>query len=249
MKLTSKIIIILIVAALLAGSLICLTSCASKKPKEERFKVICPEGLFENVKESYKAGQQVKIYFPFVATDTDYTFYLDGERMNDYEYDDRKGFVFSFTMPAKDVTLDYESKNSMENPFQTFDETTSLVTYTKRISTAIGDSVYEVTLESTEAEHEHMMTVYHDNGTKNVYIIPVFPYESLRNYALSADLKSWNDLEDYDAIDGTVITVSIFVNGEYVTVSTNKMPKDSESVFNYMHSFLTEYMTDEYKVE
>jgi len=240
----TKIIIIAIVTAIIVASLLCLVSC-----KAEKYKVICPDGLFTNVKKGYREGQQVKIYFPYVATDTDYTFYMDGERYSDYEYSDSKGFVFTFTMPARDVTLDFDSKNSMENTFQTFDEPTTLVTYTKRISTAIGDSVYEVTLESTEAEHEHMMTVYHDNGTKNVYIIPVYPYESLRNYALSADLKSWNDLEDYDAIDGMVITVSIFVDGEYVTVSTNKMPKDNESVFNYMHSHLTDYMTEEYKVE
>ena len=241
---TEKIIIILAVVLLLVSASVFLTSCTA-----EKYKVVCPDGLFTNVKSSYKAGEKVKIYFPYIATDTDYSFFLDGRRMNDYEYSDSKGFIFTFTMPEKDVTLTFESKNSMENPFQTFDTITTLVTYTERISTAIGESVYEVTVNSTEEEHEHLMTVYHEDGSKNVYVIPVFPYESLRNYTQSIDLASWNDLEDYECLDGMVKTFSILVDGEYVTISSNHMPKDSETTFNYLHSHLAEYMTPDYIVE
>ncbi len=83
----------------------------------ERYKVICEDSIFKNVKSSYRPGAKVKIYFPYVATDTDYSFYLDGERINDYSYSDKKGFIITFTMPDHDVELTYDSKNSMENPF------------------------------------------------------------------------------------------------------------------------------------
>jgi len=88
------------------------TSC-----KAERYKVICAEGAFKNVKSAYRPGERVKIYFPYVATDTDYSFCLDGERINGISYSDRKGFVLTFTMPGHDVELTCNSINSMENPF------------------------------------------------------------------------------------------------------------------------------------
>jgi hypothetical protein len=53
------------------------------------------------------------LYFELIATDTDYSFYLDGERIN-YKYDDRKGFVITFVMPEHNVKLECESHNSME---------------------------------------------------------------------------------------------------------------------------------------
>ena len=59
-------------------------------------------------------GQTVKFTFPYVLTDTDYRFYMDGEPYYDFEYDDMKGFVFKFTMPDHDITLDFTTINSME---------------------------------------------------------------------------------------------------------------------------------------
>jgi hypothetical protein len=54
----------------------------------------------------------VTLYFDLVATDTDYSFLLDGEPIH-YTYDDQKGFVIQFTMPDHDVKLEYDSRNSM----------------------------------------------------------------------------------------------------------------------------------------
>ena len=241
---TTKILIVALTVVLLLSCIFILTSC-----KAEKHKVICAEGIFSGVKKGYKAGDKVKVYFSMVATDTDYTFYLDGERISPSAYSDLKGYTIEFTMPAKNVTLDYESKNSMENPYQTFDEITTLVTYTKRISTAIGDEVYEVTLESTDIEYEHKMTVYHEDGNKSVYTVPIHAYGSLRNYTESMSLWNWNDLEKYECLDGKVTSFSILYEGEYITISTDQMPEDGEAILNYLHSHLTDYMTEDYKVE
>lgn len=237
-----KIIILATVAGLLICSLICLVSC-----KAQKYKVICPEGLFVNVKSDYREGERVEIYFPYVATDTNYSFYLDGERINDYEYSDQKGFVFTFTMPAKDVTLDFDSKNSMVNPVQIFDEITMLVTYTESIGTASGEYTSKVILESTEDEYEHRMTVYHEDGNKDIYIVPAEIYESLRNYTETVSLQSWNDLEEYECLDGKVESFTILVNEEYITISTDQMPEDGELIFNYLYSYFTDYMTEAYE--
>lgn len=105
---TPKIAVIVIIAIFLIFLIGFLTS-----RKTEKYTVICIDSLFENVKKSYRPGETVKIYFPYVATDTDYFFYLDGERIGNYSYSDKKGFVITFTMPAHDVELTCDSRNSM----------------------------------------------------------------------------------------------------------------------------------------
>ena len=70
------------------------------------------KGFYKDAKDSYRAGETVEFYYPLIATDTDYSFYLDGKRYNAL-YDDDKGYVIRFTMPEHDVTFSVESRNSM----------------------------------------------------------------------------------------------------------------------------------------
>lgn len=69
--------------------------------------------FYHGAKDSYAAGEQVTLYYDLIATDTDYTFYLDGEYLN-VGYENDKGFIISFTMPEHDVTLSLTQRNSME---------------------------------------------------------------------------------------------------------------------------------------
>ena len=101
----------LFVLVLLSGLLLVgLTGCSGG----ERYQVdYCgSKGCYSNAKDSYRAGTEVTLYFDLVATDTDYSFLLDGEPVR-YTYDDKKGFVIQFTMPDHDVKLEYDSRNSM----------------------------------------------------------------------------------------------------------------------------------------
>ena len=72
------------------------------------------KGWYTDARDEYAAGQTVRIYYPFVATDTNYYFYLDGERLYP-EYVNGKGFEITFTMPRRDVSLTLEEVNTMEN--------------------------------------------------------------------------------------------------------------------------------------
>ncbi len=67
---------------------------------------------FRGAKDSYRAGTHVTVYYDLIATDTDYSFYLDGEPLNPH-YSEKKGFALSFTMPAHDVRLEVRAVNSM----------------------------------------------------------------------------------------------------------------------------------------
>ena len=67
---------------------------------------------FRGAKDTYRAGQQVTLYYDLIGTDTDYAFFLDGERLQT-DYSHQKGYILRFTMPDRDVTLTVESYNSM----------------------------------------------------------------------------------------------------------------------------------------
>ncbi len=67
---------------------------------------------YSNARDHYRAGTKVKLYYEVIATDTDYKFLLDGEYIP-FTYDEKKGFVIEFTMPAHDVTLSCSAVNTM----------------------------------------------------------------------------------------------------------------------------------------
>ncbi|MCR5129113.1 MAG: hypothetical protein K6B69_13540 [Lachnospiraceae bacterium] len=89
----------------------------------ERYKIdYCgSKDSFTRAKDSYKAGQTVTLYYDMIATDTDYTFYLDDEILN-VNYSEDKGYIIKFTMPDHDVTLRVESRNTMEAPLVLTDD-------------------------------------------------------------------------------------------------------------------------------
>ena len=70
--------------------------------------------FYSNAKNTYKAGEEVELIFDLVATDTDYTFYLDGKSEDLDVQGTGNGFLIRFTMPDHDVKLSYSENNSME---------------------------------------------------------------------------------------------------------------------------------------
>ena len=78
---------------------------------KQMYKLLDAE-FFANVKDEYEEGERVLIYYPFVATDTRYTFYVDGSIiLPDYSND--KGFEIAFAMPDHDVLIKVETENTM----------------------------------------------------------------------------------------------------------------------------------------
>lgn len=103
-----QITLIAILALLL---LLLLTGCAGGGKYQVDY---CGgKAAYTNAKDAYRAGAAVKLYYDLIATDTDYRFLLDGESIP-FSYDEKKGYVIEFTMPAHDVKLECETVNSME---------------------------------------------------------------------------------------------------------------------------------------
>ena len=68
--------------------------------------------LFEGAKESYMEGTEVEISYGLIATDTRYIFYVDGQQAC-VEWNDKKGYIIRFIMPAHDIEVYCVEKNTM----------------------------------------------------------------------------------------------------------------------------------------
>jgi hypothetical protein len=66
---------------------------------------------FTSERTEYRTGEAVKVLFPYIATDTSYSFYVDGKDA-DISYEDGI-FVIRFIMPDHDVEVSYTSRNTM----------------------------------------------------------------------------------------------------------------------------------------
>ena len=70
------------------------------------------EYAFAGGKGAYDAGETVALYYVMVGTDTDYYFYIDDEEIHP-KYEEGKGYALRFVMPARDVRVSVEEKNTM----------------------------------------------------------------------------------------------------------------------------------------
>ena len=67
---------------------------------------------FDGAKENYAEGTEVEISYSLIATDTNYTFYVDGQEAC-VEWNGKKGYIIRFTMPAHDIEVYCNEKNLM----------------------------------------------------------------------------------------------------------------------------------------
>lgn len=68
--------------------------------------------FFTGAKKSYREGEKVHFYFNMIATDTLYSFYIDGGYFRP-DYSARNGFEFKFTMPGHNIDVVVNSRNTM----------------------------------------------------------------------------------------------------------------------------------------
>ncbi len=81
---------------------------------KKKHKLIFAEYGFTSKKTSYAVGESVTVYYDLIATDTDYSFYVEEDDVDLHrDYDTAHGYVFMFAMPDHDVTIHVSSRNSM----------------------------------------------------------------------------------------------------------------------------------------
>lgn len=98
-------------AVLLLGGILmfCFTGCGAQRYRVDYGDA---KAALKGAEDSYRAGAKVRFSYDLIATDTDYSFYLDDERIEP-DYSESKGYVISFIMPEHDVSFRIEQKNSM----------------------------------------------------------------------------------------------------------------------------------------
>lgn len=199
--------------------------------------------VFENAKDYYRAGQKVEVWMKFIATDTDYAFYLDGQRLNP-DYSERKGYIISFTMPAHDVRLTYSARNSMVYDPDPKREDYVVLEYSHKVFTAEGDRGYTVTL-STCGEDSYLLEKSEDDETTS-WQVSYRVVMDCNRIIKDEKLREWQYLEEYDCLDGATTSCKMRNDdGSYTVASTNKMPSDGEKSLSLIYKALSKYMTDE----
>ena len=198
MKSPARGILLLTGAIMIMG----LFGCGAKK-----YKLIFDDSDFEVEKKSYAEGETVTAYFPYVATDTDYRFYLNPDDTKpDISFDVQHGYVLSFTMPAHDVTLSYDSKNTIEydpvaqNKYNTENNSRIItISYVNEISAAdvwiIADieENHKTSLWGTatlkDAEPEKEYTVGIEKSEDDHYLLRMIDEDELYYESGSFELK------------------------------------------------------------
>ncbi len=103
-----KVLLILVIIM----SVLPTSAQACKKAKQHKVDYGGKMFSFRNAKEKYYEGETVEFYFYMVATDTSYSFFLDGQPYNP-SYQNDKGYIIRFVMPDHDVKIEVFSKNIM----------------------------------------------------------------------------------------------------------------------------------------
>ena len=239
---------VLLAGALLVGLM--LTGCAANTYQVD---YNGQKDLYEGARDSYRAGETVTLYYPYIATDTDYSFTLDGEPVK-MEYDEQKGIVLSFVMPDHDVSLDYQTTESMEYVPDTEPDVLLFDYYYEAQTAGEGaGGYYEITLSTTVNPDCLFLDEYTkasaESETINVrYIVPYDALNECMQVVEDYDFYSWNTREDTASIDGT-LTVCQFPDGnELMRVSTEAIPEDGHAALDRLCEILTGYMTEEYRI-
>lgn len=96
----------------LAGAALALAAMAGKGlPK---YRLILERHGLKSEKTEYTAGEEVRVTFGMIATDTDYRFTADSADVKlKQDYSPKEGYILTFVMPDHDVRLKAESRNSM----------------------------------------------------------------------------------------------------------------------------------------
>lgn len=184
-----------------------------------RYNVHYDNVFYKNAKDSYRVGQKVSIYYNLIATDTDYRFNVEGA---DYEisYNDRKGYVIEFVMPANDVYVSMSSKNSMiyEGPIR-------LYQFKYEVYTEEGREYEHYIIE--DYDYKLTATQYKNSGEYD------FEFDESGISEIEALIQSYDPInwENEDCLEGVFYAFEFYVDHHLYSITSDQMSSDGESFF------------------
>ena len=203
---------------------------------------------FAGAKDSYTAGSKVTVWYKeeYIGTDTDYTFYLDGEELT-ARHVDGKGFEISFVMPEHDTVLEvYEECSMVRGEF----EPKLLVDHYRKTTGTEDAGYYELVLYSAENPKLATLTEYvradgDPKETSTSYLVPYEAVERCFRVIRQNKLRKWNDADGI-CTEGELTVCRFWTGREYIRVSTENMPEGGEAVLNDIGGIMREYLREEY---
>ena len=209
---------------------------------------------FESRRTSYAAGEKVTVYYGMIATDTDYHFYIDEDVDMKQSYDNDHGYVFTFTMPAHDVTIHEESRNSMiyiPEPEETeplpedeiaaeLDESAMLFDYYDAVVATVGGDGYdELVLYDRQDNPGLILAKYSKWGeggeTGRLCIVPESVLEECMDAVGKHDMRNW---KDGFPITGAFHAVKFKDGDSTVRITSDTMPEDGQAAFDDIEGIL-----------
>ncbi|MBR7032392.1 MAG: hypothetical protein IKI03_02015 [Clostridia bacterium] len=228
-----------------------LFGCFKKAP-EYKIDFSGEESWYEGAKKTYREGETVTLYYNLIATDTDYKFLLDGEPIN-FGYDDERGFVITFAMPAHDVKLECQTKNSMEYVPEVVPDILLFDYYSATTGTDGYDSSTEITL-STYSGESHRLSVFEKASpdaeeTRTDYLVPVELSEKCYRAVFEYGMNEWAGRDDLEPIDGALVVLKYREGDDYVRLSSDAAPPGGIAEMDSIGVMLREYASPDYLEE
>ena len=203
--------------------------------------------FYHDAKDSYAAGETVTVYYYMIATDTSYSFYLNGEKIN-HGYDSGKGIEVSFIMPDHDVKLECSHRNDMmaqprqEPEFERPKEKDMLAQYLYSGEKEDRSDGYYLRIYAASQPGRIWIEQENMTGADSFYLLPEFIFGELCRLAGQYDLPSWNDLEKTERGN---IYQSFYLRtpeGAKISVSSDRQPKNGSEILTKLGGHILSYV-------
>ena len=215
------------------------------------------KSLYSGAKDGYKAGRKVTLRFPYVATDTSYSFYLNGKAI-DATYSDFGGYKLEFVMPPYDARLECVTRNDMMYyPPEEGVEETLLYEYYRSMSAvpegmpeAYTIALYHISETDAEGNQEDRselrVTEVKSDGTKteNVYDAKLYGSYECDLIADEYHMHGWDTMRNTISEDGMLVAVRFKTGTGYIRVSNECMPENGREGLEKIRKTLEGYMTE-----
>jgi len=248
--------ILLIAGAIVGAAAItaCVSGCGGQNGKY--IVDYCGDkALYKNAKGSYKAGENVTLIFNMAATDTDYSFYLNGDKPEvTYADTGRGGYKISFVMPAFDVKLECRSRNTMAyvpGVQASKEKAHETVLYDYKQTNANGGYERYVYISGSDSKIYPRLDVYRKETAAGEEFKTSYKADYMNSLTIDEIIKehglySWDIRRDTSADTGTQIVFAYSANnGKKVSVSSEKIPSGGREALEKIRSLLEIYVSED----